>query len=173
MIYVLGSEDAKAVNMDRFHHFMAVAEEHMEEFGSLLARSASGLAGTLEIVTRVKRDCLWVLGQIKRREDVNFDLKRCLITMRRATGEAYTVFLKPIPEGLSRAKDEVACAYGQPTPSRHLGSIENLRFRLSVQSTLLAQQKSDEHIRTIAHDSAQSYALHYFLIDYRLLSECS
>jgi hypothetical protein len=173
MIYVLGSEDAKAANMSRFDYFMEVAEGHRKEFKSLLAQTANGLAETFEIVKRVEHDCLWVLGQIKRREDVNFDLKRCFIAMRRAIREAYTVFSKLIPEELSRAEDEVACAYGQPTPSRHLGSIENLRFRLSVQSVLLARHTPDERISTIAHDSAQSYSLHYFLIDYRLLSEYS
>ena len=91
--------------------------------------------------------------------------------MSRVANDAYEVFARKISEELSRVEGEVLRAFRRSAPHHRPGSIENLRRRLSVQSAILAQQASGDGIRTIAHDTAQSYALHYFLIDRLLLSE--
>lgn len=64
MLYVIGSEEAKAVNMDRFGYFFEVADEHTRELNSNLARLASGITDSdLKVITSIERNCLWVLGQ--------------------------------------------------------------------------------------------------------------
>jgi hypothetical protein len=118
------------------------------------------------VIQRIERECSFVLGHIKRRYDVNFDLDRCFSVMKRTANDAYEVFARIIPEELSRVEGEVLRAFGDSGPHHWPGSIQNLRRRSSIQSAILG-----DGIETIAHDSAQSYALHYFLIDRRLLSE--
>jgi hypothetical protein len=170
MIYVMGSKEARAANMSRFDIFFDVADDHIRELHSHLTRLSGGItAGDLEVITRIDRNCLWVLGQIKRRNDINFDLHKCFFVMSRAADDAYEVFSRLISEELSRVEGEVIRAFNRSAPRHRPGSIESLRLRFSVQSEILAQQPSANNIRTIAHDSEQSYALHYFLIDHRLV----
>jgi hypothetical protein len=172
MLYVVGSEEAKAVNMDRFGYFFEVADEHTRQLNSSLTRLATGVADNdLRVIGDIERKCLWVLGQIKHRNDINFDIDRCFFVMSRAANDAYEVFARNIPEELTRVEGEVVRAFTHSAPHQRPGSLESLRRRLSVQSAILAQRASGDDIRTIAHDSAQSFALHYFLIDRRLLSE--
>jgi hypothetical protein len=166
MLYVLGSDEATAANMSRFGYLFEITDEHTKELSSQLARLASGLAASdREMITRIERACLWVLGQIRPRKDVNFDVNRCFSVMSDVVNDAYKVFRRIISEDLSRVEGEVFRAFRHSVPDHRLGSIETLRLRLSVQSAIL------KDIGTIAHDPLQSYSLHYFLIDHRLLSK--
>ena len=170
MLYVLGSDEGLSANKDRFQHFIALADQHLDDFRVQVARSATRFPpDLLESIDHIEKKCTWVLGQVKRSEDVTFDLKKCFSSMKRATDQAYTVFATGLPDELARAEDAVEAAFGTSSADERPGSLENLRLRLSIQSELLARQANDGPIQTIAHDTAQDYSLHYFLIDRRLL----
>src|SRR5262249_9215239 len=134
----------------------------------ILARLAGDIVDDdREIIERINLNCLWALGQIKRRDDINFDVQRCFLVMSRVTKDAYEVFARMISEELSRVERDVLGAFKHSARRHRPGSIENWRLRLLTQSAILA--KAD--IKSILHDSEQSYALHYFLIDRLILSD--
>lgn len=164
MLYVLGSEEAKSLNMDRFAHFVELADQHFEEYRIQIARSAiSTDPKLLTVLEEIERECAWVFGQIKRRKDVTFDLSRCFASMKRVTERAYAVFRTSIPDEVSTAEASVDSAYDASLSDRLVGGIKNYCLRLSVQSEILP-------IPTIAFDALQDYSLHYFLIDKCLMS---
>lgn len=164
MLYVLASEEARSLNMDRFAHFVELAQQHFEEFRFQFSRSANSIdSGLLADVEEIERECSWIFGQIKRRDDVTFDLSRCFASMKRVTEKAYAVFVTSIPDDVARAQATVESAYGASCSVHPAGAIENYRLRLSVQSAILP-------IPTIAFDALQEYSLHFFLIDKRLMS---
>jgi hypothetical protein len=164
MLYVLGSDEAKTLNLDRFEHFVELADQHFDEFRIHVHRSANGIdAKLLGEVEQIERECAWVLGQIKRRTDITFDLGRCFASMKHVTEKAFAIFVMSIPDDVAIAQAAVDSAYDASLSDKQVGSIENYRLRLSVQSAILP-------IPTIAFDALQEYSLHYFLIDKRLLS---
>ena len=62
MLYVVSSEEAKAVNIDRFPYFFEVANEHTRQLNSSLTRLATGVADNdLKVIGDIERKCLWVL----------------------------------------------------------------------------------------------------------------
>lgn len=169
MLYVLGSEEARAANLARFNYFLEVCDEHLRELGGQLARIANGIEDDeRRHFTQIERTCLYVYGQIKRRHDVNFELNRCFREMSNATSEAYDLLRKLIPIEFHGAEAQVYAIAVAYTPHSQIGGIQNLRVRFSVQTRLLEDGKN-EPVRTISHDASQSYALKYFLVDYYLL----
>jgi len=169
MLYVLGSEEARAANLARFNYFLEVCDEHSRELGGQLARVANGIEDNdRRHFTQIERTCLYVYGQIKRRNDVNFELNRCFREMSNATSEAYDLLLKLIPMEFHNAEAEVYPIALTYTRHSQIGGVHNLRVRFSVQTRLLEDVKT-EPVTTIAHDASQSYALQYFLVDYYLL----
>ncbi|MGY3601178.1 hypothetical protein ACVIGB_009227 [Bradyrhizobium sp. USDA 4341] len=172
MLYVLGNEDAKAANIGRFGYFFEVADGHIKQLASSLMRLATSVADDDQrAIGEIERNCHWVFEQVRHRNDINFDIDRCFRVMIRVANGAYEVFSRGIPIELTRVESDVARAFMHSTLSYRPGSVESLRRRLSIQAVLLKQHASSDNIGTIAHDSAQLFALHYFLIDRRLLSE--
>ena len=147
MLYVLGSDEAKAANMHRFGYFLEITDDHTKEFSSQLARVAIGLKGAERIkITVIERDCAWVCGQIKRRNDVVFDFMRCFSVMRRVVANVYSFLESKIPTNLSKVKGNVIKAFNGYRSTKELGGITDLQIRLYVQSKLLS------HIGTIARE---------------------
>lgn len=171
LLYVLSSEEAMATNMSRLAYFMEIAEEHAIDFQAQLASLSGSLDPKMyETLSYVERDCRWILGQLRRRDDIVFEAPTCFSVICRICDKAYEAFTIIIPNQLAEAEGAVLRVYGNLIPHGQRGSIQNLRIRHDTQAMVLASSESRQQIRTIAHDAAQSHALHYFLIDRLLLN---
>ncbi len=171
LLYSLGSNDGWIANKDRLGLFISLAEQHVDDLRAHLARGSNSINPAIQDrLASVERNCRWVLGQVKHRDDPTFDLPRCFSTTRKIVADVYVEIASSLPEELAAAEARVIPKLGGFRPAPEDGGAHNLRLRHTIQQLILTPEGLKVELRTVAHDVEQSLSFYYFLIDRWLLS---
>jgi hypothetical protein len=123
LLYTLGSHDGWTANKDRLGLFISLAEHHGDDLRAHLARGSISLDATLQdSLAGVERNCRWILGQVKHRDDPTFDLPRCFATIRKIIEDVYTVIDGSLPQELAAAEAWVTPEFAGHRPASQDGS---------------------------------------------------
>jgi hypothetical protein len=173
LLYVGISALARRANVERYSEFVAICEQHLDDFNKQVGRYIGDLETTfISEVQHIEQRQLWAFSRFKSGPCPPAYGDRYFQEMRRTAEEMHTLCTSVHINGYQSTIKMIA-EIGEHTWSlagepRGLASVDSLwMVRLNMQSIFLNRIQDGEKspILTIADDVHQNFALAYCIVD--------
>jgi len=169
--YVASSGVARAANGARYPEFVDMAVQHLEDLRSHIEGfSVAFDAPSHQRCRQLEQKLLWMFSRLKR--GPNLSSRDDLGVMQRIAYALHEFFMaqgESEYKGQVKYVEDVIREQQQGLNSGDLDSV--FKFRLRVQSRLLEGDRGAGRIPSIVDDMDQLFAVRYFVLDYKLLTD--